>query len=236
MIGAAAGLMLVAALVGGQAADQQATDRPVTGGPAAAGGSADAVFPRYVIYLHGRIVQEQQNARPRSAEYGYYELEKILQAFRDRGFMVTGDMRPRAAAVGESADQVVTQVRRLLAAHVPAGHITVVGASMGASIALLAATRLQNPDVRFGILGACLPESVRSLAAEQGIGPGGRLLAIREGSDELSNPCPAWKGDPKAPNLVAREIVLNTGMRHGFLYRPLPEWLNPIADWVDQKE
>jgi hypothetical protein len=217
VIGAAAGLMLVAALVGGQAADQQATDRPVTGGPAAAGGSADAVFPRYVIYLHGRIVQEQQNARPRSAEYGYYELEEILQAFRDRGFMVT-------------------QVRRLLAAHVPAGHITVVGASMGASIALLAATRLQNPDVRFGILGACLSESVRSLAAEQGIGPGGRLLAIREGSDELSNPCPAWKGDPKAPNLMAREIVLNTGLRHGFLYRPLPEWLNPIADWVDQKE
>lgn len=230
MIRAAAGLMLVAALLAGPQAD-----RPVAGGPAAAG-RVDAVFPRYVIYLHGKIVQERQDARPQSAEYGYYELEKILQAFRDRGFMVTGDMRPKAATVGESADQVVAQVRRLLAARVPADHITVVGASMGASIALLAATRLRNPGVRFGILGACLSEDVRSLVAEQGVGPSGHLLAIREESDDLSSPCPAWKGDPKAPGLVAREIVVNTGLRHGFLYRPLPEWLNPIADWANQKE
>jgi len=235
MIGAAAGLMFVAALLAGPTAD-----RPVPAGPAAerpaAGGSVDAVFPRYLIYLHGRIVQEQQSTRPKSAEYGYYELDKILQAFRDRGFMVTGDMRPRAATVDESADQVVTQVRKLLAARVPADHVTVVGASMGASIAFLASTRLQNPDVRFGVLGACLSENVRSLVDEHGIGPSGHLLAIREASDDLSDSCPAWKADPKQPNLTAREIVLNTGLRHGFLYRPLPEWLNPIADWADQKE
>jgi pimeloyl-ACP methyl ester carboxylesterase len=217
--------MLVAALLAGPPADRPPAERP-----------ADAVSSRNLIYLHGRIVQERQSTRPKSAEYGYYELEPILQALRDRGFMVTGDMRPRAATVDESADQVVTQVRKLLAARVPADHITVVGASMGASIAFLAATRLQNPGVRFGVLGACLSENVRSLVAELGIGPGGHLLAIREESDELSNPCPAWKGDPKAPNLAAREIVLNTGLRHGFLYRPLPEWLNPIADWADQKE
>lgn len=230
MIGAATGLMLVAALLAGPAAD-----RSVPGGPAASG-SVDAVFPRYLIYLHGRIVQEQQNARPRSAEYGYYELEKILQAFRDRGFMVTGDMRPRTATVDESADQVVTQVRKLLAARVPADHITVVGASMGASIAFLASTKLQNPDVRFAVLGACLSENVRSLVDEHGIGPSGHLLAIREQSDELSNPCPAWKVDPRQPNLAAREIVLSTGLRHGFLYRPLPEWLDPVVDWANQKE
>jgi pimeloyl-ACP methyl ester carboxylesterase len=235
MIGAAAGLMFVVALLAGPP-----PVRPVPGGPAAAGpaagGSVDAVFPRYLIYLHGRIVQEQQSTRPKSAEYGYYELDKILQAFRDRGFMVTGDMRPRAATVDESADQVVTQVRKLLAAHVPADHVTVVGASMGASIALLASTRLQNPDVRFGVLGECLSGNVRSLVDEHGIGPSGHLLSIREASDELSNPCPAWKDDPKLPNLTAREIVLNTGLRHGFLYRPLPEWLDPVVDWTNQKE
>jgi hypothetical protein len=107
---------------------------------------------------------------------------------------------------------------------------------MGASIAFLASARLQNPGVRFGTLGACLSENVRALVAEHGIGPSGHLLSIREESDDLSNSCPAWKGDPKVPNLVAREIVLSTGLRHGFLYRPLPEWLNPIADWADQKE
>ncbi len=45
-----------------------------------------------MIYLHGRIVQEKQSARPQSPEYGFYELEQILDAFRSKGFVVTGEM------------------------------------------------------------------------------------------------------------------------------------------------
>jgi hypothetical protein len=48
----------------------------------AAGAADHSGKPRYVIYLHGRIVQEQQTRRPRSDRFGYYELEKILDAFR----------------------------------------------------------------------------------------------------------------------------------------------------------
>ncbi len=33
-------------------------------------------------------------------------------------------------------------------------------------------------------------------------------------------------------NRVAREIVVHTGLGHGFLYRPLPEWLNPVVEWA----
>lgn len=32
---------------------------------------------------------------------------------------------------------------------------------------------------------------------------------------------------------VARELVLDTGLRHGFLYRPLPAWVEPVARWAD---
>ena len=82
-------------------------------------GAADATRPRYLIYLHGRIVQEQQSARPQHPEFGYYELGKILDALRDRGFVVSGEIRPRSASVSESADRVVAQVRRLLESGVP---------------------------------------------------------------------------------------------------------------------
>jgi pimeloyl-ACP methyl ester carboxylesterase len=198
--------------------------------------AADDARPRHLIYLHGRIVQEQQNPRPHHPRFGYYELAEIRDAFRERGFAVIGEMRPRSASVSDSADLVVEQVRRLLRSGVPADHVTVLGGSMGAAIALVASTRLQDPNLRFGLLGACLSDSVRGLLADEGKGPIGRLLSIREASDESTADCPPWKNDsePRAP-LFAREIVLNTGLSHGFLYRPLPEWVNPVVKWAEAR-
>jgi pimeloyl-ACP methyl ester carboxylesterase len=187
-----------------------------------------------LIYLHGRIVQEQQDARPRHPRFGVYELEAILAAFRERGFVVTGEIRPRPATVEASAARVVEQVRGLLASGVPPDRVVIVGASMGAAVALAASARLRNPDVRFALLGACLSGSVPGPAASEGEGraPIGRVLSIRESSDELTEPCPLWKDDPAGSSrLTVREIVLSTGLGHGFLYRPLPEWVDPVAAW-----
>jgi pimeloyl-ACP methyl ester carboxylesterase len=200
-----------------------------------AGGVADnAPPPRHLIYLHGWIVQAEQSGRPRHPQFGYYELEKILNTFRDRGFVVSGEIRPKSASVSDSADRVVQQVRKLLESGVPADHITVVGSSMGASIALVASVRLQNPDVRYCILGACLSDKVRGIEANEGQSPSGRLLSIREASDDVTGTCPSWRNDVKsALLLVAREIVLQTGLRHGFIYRPLREWVNPVVEWAE---
>jgi pimeloyl-ACP methyl ester carboxylesterase len=194
--------------------------------------AADGPPARHLIYLHGRIVQEEQSARPRHPQFGDYELDQIVDAFRQRGFVVSARIRPRGASVGESADRVVEEVRRLLDSGVPARHIAVVGASMGAAIALLASARLENGEVRFSVLGACLSESVRALRADEGKAPSGRLLSIREASDDSTTPCPSWKEDPALPRLKAREIVLHTGLSHGFLYRPLPEWVGAVAEWA----
>jgi hypothetical protein len=202
-------------------------------GTAVVGVAAEAAPRRHVIYLHGRIVQDQQTARPLHPQFGHYELDKILEAFRARGFEVSGGIRPKAASVSESADRVVEQVGQLLKSGVPADCITVVGASMGASIAFLASTRLQNPKLGFSVLGACLSANVRALVDEEGKAPSGHLLAIREESDELTKGCEAWRAGADAPALVAREIVLNTGLGHGFLYRPLPEWVDPVVAWAE---
>jgi hypothetical protein len=198
-----------------------------------AGAAAGGDGPRHLIYLHGRIVQEQQSARPQHPRFGYYEVEKILDAFRARGFVVSGEIRPKAATVSESADRVVGQVRRLLEAGVAADHIAVVGGSMGGGIALVASARLQNPDLWFCVLGVCLSETVRGILAEEGKTPSGRVLSIRESSDDLVGPCPSWQDDlPSPPPLFSREIVLSTGRSHGFLYQPLPEWVDPVAEWA----
>jgi pimeloyl-ACP methyl ester carboxylesterase len=186
---------------------------------------AEETGPRHLIYLHGRIVQEQQDP-----------LEQILATFRERGFVVADGIRPKGESVSASADRVVGQVRSLIASGVPASRITVVGGSMGGSIALLASLRLQDPAVGYCVLGVCLSRSVPQLLAEHGAKPRGRILAIHEKSDETSEPCPAWSGDtdPRAP-LVVREILLDTGLRHGFLYRPLREWVEPALEWATQR-
>ncbi len=197
----------------------------------------DAARPRHLIYLHGRIVQEQQSARPQHPRYGFYELEQILDAFRKRGFVVSGEIRPKSSSLSESADRLVEQVRRLLASGVPADRITVVGASMGAYISLRGSARLQQPDVRFCFLGACRTESFRDVLAEEGKAPSGRLLFIREASDELSAECEPVKSEAK-PRVPAAtlEIVIHTGLSHGFLYRPVPEWLNSVVEWAVGEE
>jgi pimeloyl-ACP methyl ester carboxylesterase len=160
-------------------------------------------------------------------------MEAILGAFRKRGFVVTGEIRPRSASVPDSAERVSAQVRRLLDSGVPADHVTVVGASMGASIALVAAARLQQPGLRVAVLGTCLSRSADEMLARGGRGPSGHVLSIREASDAMTEPCPPWKNEPgRLPLLEAREIVLHTGLGHGFLFGPLPEWVNPVAEWA----
>ncbi len=195
--------------------------------------AAEAPPQRHLLYLHGRIVQEQQSPQARHREYGVYELERILAAFRERGFAVAGEIRPRETTADQAADQVVAEVRALLAAGVPADHVTVVGASLGARIALLAAARLGEPEIRFCLLGACLSSASREIADREGRPLRGRLLAIREASDELTGGCPPWPAPAagSAPGGVS-ELVLSTGLRHGFLYRPLPEWVEPVAAWA----
>jgi hypothetical protein len=194
---------------------------------------ADEAGPRHLIYLHGRVVQEQQDARPRHPEWGYYELEKILATFRERGFLVTGEIRPKGQSVSAAADGVVAQVKRLLGSGVPPQRVIVVGGSMGAAIALLASVRLQNPELRLAVLGACMSRTVPLLVEEHGARPAGRILSFRETSDETSEPCPAWS-EAASSSLRVREVVLSTGLHHGFLYLPLPQWVEPVVGWASE--
>lgn len=194
---------------------------------------APAAPTRHLIYLHGRIVQLQQQRRPLHPEFGPYELDQIADAFRKRGFQVTSDVRPKDASVSAAADQVVAQAQALLRAGVPAERITIVGASMGGHITLLAAARLREPALRIAVLGVCLSERVQALQAEEGRPPSGHVLTIREQSDTLTEDCVPWT-PARAPQGLrdARERVVHTGLGHGFLYRPLPEWLEPVLDWA----
>lgn len=99
---------------------------------------------------------------------------------------------------------------------------------------MLASARLQDPKLRFCVLGVCFSEAEESAVRDRGLRPAGRILAIREASDELTKPCAPWKAEGESQSrIVVREVVVNTGLRHEFLYRPLPEWLEPVVEWIE---
>lgn len=184
----------------------------------------------YLFYLHGAIV-ESRGIRPVSPEFGVYEYEEILDALAAGGFVVISEPRPRGTDGEEYAAKLVGQIEELLAAGVPAHRISVVGFSKGGGIALLASSLLGNEDVRFVFLAACAswirerPELILR----------GRILSIYEESDPVGRSCKALLVDSDVgPEF--RELKLQLGERHGAFYRPRPEWLDPVVEWVQATE
>ncbi|HKH50055.1 MAG TPA: hypothetical protein VKM72_35840 [Thermoanaerobaculia bacterium] len=179
----------------------------------------------YMIFLHGRIVEEE-GLRPTNPELGVYEYEKILAEFANRGFTVISEPRPRNTDPEIYADKVVGQVRALLRAGAPPEHVAVVGFSKGGGIAFLTATRLAEPKVNFVILAGCSNWTDPEVASRLQ----GRILSMYDASDGLNPSCKKAFAQSKGP-LVQEEVVLKLGTGHGAFYRP-GEWMDRVAGWV----
>jgi hypothetical protein len=180
---------------------------------------------KYVFYLHGRIV-EDQGPDAVSTEYGRYEYSSIVQKLAGQGFTVVSEARAANTDPASYADAVVQQIRRLIAAGVKPSDVTVIGASKGSMIAMLVSTRLTDP-VRYVLMANCNDSIFKaySLALH------GHVLSIYEESDEFGQTCRTLFN--RSPQLgERREMRLTTGLRHGFIYRPLDAWLKPAVAWA----
>jgi hypothetical protein len=92
---------------------------------------------------------------------------------------------------------------------------------------MLASTMLQNPDVRYVILGNCNDDILQRFHPRLS----GRVLSIYEKSDEFGHTCKAFfehAGDLRAHD----EIELDLGIGHAFLYSDRKEWLAPATRWA----
>lgn len=190
---------------------------------------------RYLFYLHGRIL-EDQGLPAISPEFGEYHYEEILGVLESYGFVVVSEQRPRNANGWEYAQRTARQVTDLLAAGVPPGSITVVGASKGAAIAVGVSYLVGNPEVNYVLLATCHP-SVIDEWLQQGVTLSGNVLAVYDfADDEYSGSCEDLFDASRDKGLSRhKEIVLQVGTGHGILYEPLPEWVLPTVRWANQK-
>jgi hypothetical protein len=200
--------------------------------------NSQAIFPdipdkidtkaKFLFYLHGRIV-EIKGIRPTSPIYGVYEYEKIVESLKNRGFIVISEARARNTHAGQYAQKLVSQVNRLLEAGVPASNITVVGASKGAFIAMIASTMLQNKEINFVFLAGC-SDSIRKFD----LNFSGNILSIYDEKDQLVGSCQNYFKQSIGINRQ-KEIMLKIGIGHGIVYKPLKEWIDPVVLWASGK-
>ena len=190
---------------------------------------------RYMFYLHGRIL-EDQGIPAVSPEFGEYRYEEILMALQSHGFEIISELRPKNANGWEYAQRTASQVADLLAAGVPPGLISVVGASKGAAIAVVTSHLVANPEVNYILLGTCHPTLVEEW--KQGwLILSGNVLAIYDfEDDEYSGSCEELFDLAEGKGLSRHnEIVLHVGTGHGILYEPLKEWILPTVQWANQE-
>jgi len=181
----------------------------------------------YVFFLHNKFIEENflNDSHP---EYGKAEYFQIVSAFKRRGLTVISEIRPRNTDVHDYAAKVAGQIDSLLQNGAKASHITVIGTSKGGYIAQYTSSLLKNPEVNYVFIGSCDEEDV---AKKPDINFSGNILSIYEKSD-TPHSCQNMK--TKSENAVGRfeEIELNTGLKHGFLFKAMPEWIDPASKWA----
>lgn len=190
--------------------------------------SFTASAQKYLFYLHGRIVEDKgATAIDDKNGFGAYQYNDIVAEFRNAGFIVLSEVRPKNTVVEDYARKVAHQVDSLLQKSVKPQNITVLGSSKGSAIAMQACTYIKNKAVNYVLMSACSENANPELELT------GNILSIYETSDTWAQSCQANKMHSKLPIPHYKEVALKTGLRHGYLYKPLKEWIQPSIKWAN---
>lgn len=187
---------------------------------------------RYLIYLHGGIVQDL-GAEAVSEDFGKYEYHNILEVFKERGFNVISEVRPKETEITAYAEKLSEQIKLLKKRGVKDKNIIVVGASLGAYMTIEAAHKLEKNKVKFVLIGLCSEYAISRYASYKGK-THGNFLSIYESSDQKGS-CQTLF-EPLHGKSRFKEIRLVTGKGHGFLFTPGKEWVDPLVDWIDMSD
>lgn len=184
---------------------------------------------RYIFFFHNKFVEENplNVAHPK---YGKAEYNEILESFRKDNFIVFSEKRKKNTNAADYAQKITKQVKALIKKGVPPNHITVIGTSKGGYIAQFVSTYLSNPDVNFVFIGCFRDVDIQEIPD---INFCGNILTIYEKSDIYGVSAIKRKETSKCKIEHFKEIELNTGLKHGFLYKAADNWIAPSKKWAN---
>lgn len=187
----------------------------------------------YLFHMHGSWLEDHAENEP-NRTHGIYRYRDTLDALADQGFVVISEKRPGVVKNREYVSKLAQQVHTLLSAGVPPGHITVSGFSKGGAMTLEAGVALRNPEIKFVVLSGCgigkFAKGYRHFLERGASKMQGRFLSIYDDRDTDGGTCEA--SFVKAGLRDSQEIVLKQGSGHGVFYKPLREWIEPLAAWA----
>jgi hypothetical protein len=178
----------------------------------------------FLFYLHGGLVTVKgDNAiNDPVPEYGPYQYSRILDTLRAHGFNVISERRFPDVDDSIYANKITKQIHTLIRANVPLRNIILIGASAGSNIVLLVSDKLRNPKMNYVIMGGCSPDIYRYYLDKNITG---NFLSVIESSDSHGT---CSKIFDNRTHVEFHEITLETGLNHGFIYKPFAAWVDPV--------
>ncbi|MFK7834985.1 MAG: hypothetical protein AB8B60_02085 [Sulfitobacter sp.] len=188
---------------------------------------ADAA-QRYIIYVHGRIIESEGTAAV-SPRFGPYAYREIIEALAAGQGDVIAPVREGDTDVFAYAETLADQISALVGQGVPPENITIAGFSKGGYVTLLVANKLQNPAIRYVIMAGCV-KGVFDGTDANADGLQGSILSMVDRADDLGFSCaPLFARNPQLTR--TNDITFDAGTGHGFFYRADPLWIEQVRSW-----
>jgi dienelactone hydrolase len=182
--------------------------------------------PPHIFYLHGLII-ETQGINAVSEKFGRYEYRAILDSLAAGGAVVLSEVRTADTDFDAYCEKISRQVDSLITRGVAAEDICIIGASKGGMMAMQISHINKNP-VKYVLLGANSGNTEQSFKWALH----GEIIGIYETSDDIADRDYSYWIERSPDAVRFEQLELHTGLGHGFLYRPLEEWLIPARKWI----
>lgn len=183
----------------------------------------------YIFFIHNKFLEENPDGTFSDKYNVRVNYEGILQSFHKDGFVVFSEKRNQKTDEQKFTKNIVRQIDSLILKGVQPNHITVIGTSKGGYIAQFVSTLANNPDLNFVFIGSFQDTDIEEIPA---INFCGNILTIYEKSDVFGVSAIKRKETSKLKINHFKEIELNTGLKHGFLYIASDEWIKPCKTWA----
>ncbi|SHG74377.1 hypothetical protein SAMN05444483_12616 [Salegentibacter echinorum] len=183
---------------------------------------------RFIFFLHNRFLEEHglDESHP---EFGRIEYEEILEEFEKEGLKVISEKRNGNVNARNYALKIETQIDSLISNGTDPEKITVVGTSKGGYIAQYVSTFANNPKLNFVFVASYRNTDLEAIPE---INYCGNILTIYEESDPFGVSAIKRKENSSCKIRHFKEVELSTGLGHGFLLKPLKEWIEPTIEWA----
>lgn len=186
----------------------------------------------YIFFIHNKFLEENSDGTFSDKYNVTVDYNGILQSFKKDGFIVLSEKRIKNTDTKKYAEKIVSQIDSLIKTGVKPNHITIVGTSKGGYIAQYVSTFAKNPNLNFVFIGSFQESDIENYPE---INFCGNILTIYEKSDFFGVTAIKRKETSKLKINQFKEIELNTGLKHGFLYIASDEWIKPCKMWAKRK-